>query len=46
LPKSPAGRTVVAGVLVEAAGFCDTPGVAVAAGRPEFSFVITESLKS
>ena len=46
LPKSPAGRTVVAGVFVEAAGFCDTLGVALAAGRLEFSFEMTESLKS
>ena len=45
-PKSPAGRTVVAGVLVEDAGLCESPGVVVDAGRLEFSFVITESLKS
>jgi hypothetical protein len=44
--KSPAGRTVVAGVLVDDAGFCEASGVGVAAGRLEFSFVMTESLKS
>jgi hypothetical protein len=44
--KSPAGRTVVAGVLVDDAGFCEARGVGVAAGRLEFSFVMTESLKS
>jgi hypothetical protein len=37
--------TVVAGVLVEAAGLCEA-GVGAAAGRLEFSFEITESLKS
>jgi hypothetical protein len=46
-PKSPdAGRTVVAGVFVEAAGFCEATGVAELDGRLEFSLVITESLKS
>ena len=48
LPKSPAGLTVVAGVFVGAAdaGFWETPGVGVAAGRFALSFVITDSLKS
>jgi hypothetical protein len=46
LPKSPAGRTVVAGVFAEPAGFWEASGVGVAAGRLEFSFVMTESLKS
>ena len=43
--KSPAGLTVVAGVFVaEGTAFC--AGVEAAAGLPEFSFVITDSLKS
>ena len=46
-PRSPAGLTVVAGVLVDAAGFeIEEAGVGVAAGRLAFNFVITESLKS
>lgn len=46
LLRSPAGRTVVAGVFAPAAGFWETPGAGVVAGRLEFSLVITESLKS
>jgi hypothetical protein len=43
--KSPAGLTVVAGVFVEE-GPAFWAGAEAAAGLLEFSFVITDSLKS
>ena len=43
--KSPAGLTVVAGVFVDE-GPAFWAGVGVTGGRLEFSFVMTDSLKS